>query len=49
MWHKWTHKNQNAFSIVLPTFGHLRVFIICSPVVPGEEQTGAVSEDGFIR
>ena len=44
-----TYEYEYAFSIVLPAFDHLAVFILCGLGVQCEERTGAVSEDGFIR
>jgi hypothetical protein len=44
-----THKYEDSFSILLPAFDHLVVFILCSIGVQDEERTGAVSEDGVIR
>ena len=44
-----TYEYEYAFSIVLPAFDHLAVFVLCGLGVQCEERTGAVSEDGFIR
>ena len=44
-----THKYEDAFSILLPCFDHLVVFILRSLGVQGEERTRTVNEDGFFR
>jgi hypothetical protein len=45
-----THKNEDAISIVFPSFGVLVVFFLCGFGIYGEEWSGAVTEIGlFLR
>ena len=44
-----THKDEDAFGILLPAFDHFVVFLLCSLAVQGEERTRAVNEDGFFQ
>ena len=42
-----THKNEQAFSVLLPAFGHLIIISLCNLRIEGKEWSRAVTEAGF--
>ena len=44
-----THKNKDPVGILLPTFDHLVVFLLCGVGVQGEERPRGIPVAGFFR